>query len=60
MKSMDEKKFYVELFPAGWGRWNFIAWWDDGIVLRSTKPIFRYWKAKQKAYTVAQEARHAS
>lgn len=45
----------IELFSAGLGRWHYAIIFKNGRILRSSKPIFRYYKARSQADKTAKE-----
>lgn len=53
----DDIRVYIELFPAGFWRWHFCIVWNDGVLMRSTKPSFGYGRTRDRAITDWQEAR---
>ena len=53
----DDSRVYIELFPAGFWRWHFCVVWNDGVLMRSTKPSFGFGRTRMRAGKIAQEAR---
>lgn len=45
---------FIEMFKAGFGRWHWVSLLSDRTVLmRSTKPVFGFARAREQAHDVS-------
>lgn len=45
---------FIEMFKAGFGRWHWVSMLNDRtILMRSTKPVFGFARAREQAHDVS-------